>query len=307
MSELGGTIIDVALGLALVYLVLSLVVTGAQEWVAQLLRLRATNLREGIVNLIGEAKTSDFYQHGLIKGLYDHTTKTRILGRTKYPSYIPGERFADAILEIFHLPANEKEFAGSEPLATYIEKNVDAPKMLKEALKALARRGDTKIESFRNEIARWYDDSMDRVSGWYARKIRWIGLVVAAFVVITMNADSLRIAYTIWQSEALRASLAATATSIADRETLNIHQKEVDEILTMLPLGWPCVEAGEPPVCVFNAEILDSVGGVFLKLVGWLITVMAVSLGAPFWFDLLKRIARLRSGGRKPDLAPAKE
>jgi hypothetical protein len=30
---------------------------------------------------------------------------------------------------------------------------------------------------------------------------------------------------------------------------------------------------------------------------GWLITVAAVSLGAPFWFDLLSRLARLRGSG----------
>jgi len=34
---------------------------------------------------------------------------------------------------------------------------------------------------------------------------------------------------------------------------------------------------------------------------GWFITVMAVSLGAPFWFDTLNRFMNIRSTGRAPD------
>ena len=32
-------------------------------------------------------------------------------------------------------------------------------------------------------------------------------------------------------------------------------------------------------------------------LFGWLFTAAAVSLGAPFWFDLLSRVAKLRGAG----------
>jgi len=38
----------------------------------------------------------------------------------------------------------------------------------------------------------------------------------------------------------------------------------------------------------------------FLKLVGWLITALAVSLGGPFWFDLLNRLVDLRGAGPRP-------
>ena len=33
------------------------------------------------------------------------------------------------------------------------------------------------------------------------------------------------------------------------------------------------------------------------RIPGWLITIAALSLGAPFWFDLLSRVARLRGSG----------
>ena len=37
------------------------------------------------------------------------------------------------------------------------------------------------------------------------------------------------------------------------------------------------------------------------SVLGWLITALAISLGAPFWFDMLNKIIRLRGAGPKVD------
>ncbi len=37
------------------------------------------------------------------------------------------------------------------------------------------------------------------------------------------------------------------------------------------------------------------------RFLGWLLTALAISLGAPFWFDLLNRFIALRNAGKKPD------
>jgi len=36
------------------------------------------------------------------------------------------------------------------------------------------------------------------------------------------------------------------------------------------------------------------------KWIGFLITALAMTLGAPFWFDLLNKLVNIRSGGNKP-------
>ena len=46
--------------------------------------------------------------------------------------------------------------------------------------------------------------------------------------------------------------------------------------------------------------------GLWPMLLGWLITAAAMSLGAPFWFDLLKRFVSIRSAGKAPEEAPLK-
>ena len=61
-----------------------------------------------------------------------------------------------------------------------------------------------------------------------------------------------------------------------------------DNILESFPLGWEGVSDW-------------GVGGWITHALGWLFTAAAVSLGAPFWFDLLSRVARLRgTGGGRP-------
>jgi hypothetical protein len=48
---------------------------------------------------------------------------------------------------------------------------------------------------------------------------------------------------------------------------------------------------------------IDSKAG-FLKLLGLLMTAIAISLGAPFWFDMLNKVISIRSAGRSPSEKP---
>src|SRR5262249_18154540 len=89
----GLAILDVALGLVFVYLLLSLLCTIVNEWIAQAARLRARTLRAGIETLLNDVKfkrvTEQLYWHPLIAGL-KHGERD--------PSYIPGALFAKAFL-----------------------------------------------------------------------------------------------------------------------------------------------------------------------------------------------------------------
>ncbi len=54
-----------------------------------------------------------------------------------------------------------------------------------------------------------------------------------------------------------------------------------------LPIGWN--EANRP----------DGAAGWVSRIFGWSTTVLAVLLGAPFWFDVLGKFARLRATGNR--------
>lgn len=58
-----GPVIDTVVALVFVYLVLSLLCSTIQEWIAQLLGLRSTNLHERLAELITEAGALQVLDH----------------------------------------------------------------------------------------------------------------------------------------------------------------------------------------------------------------------------------------------------
>ena len=63
------------------------------------------------------------------------------------------------------------------------------------------------------------------------------------------------------------------------------EQGEMGEVKNILGLGW---DEGE-------AQVGPKAWGI--RILGWLLTALAISLGAPFWFDILKKIVTIRSSG----------
>lgn len=65
-----------------------------------------------------------------------------------------------------------------------------------------------------------------------------------------------------------------------------------------IPLGWPDPDAPQSNdfwfLLVHNRDYL------FKKIIGILITALAVAQGAPFWFDLLNKVVNLRGSGKEP-------
>src|SRR5215212_1625019 len=95
----GLEILDVVLGLAFVYLLLSLVCSAINEYVAALLNLRGRALIQGIEQLLEDTKDPDLkldvLNHRLIRSMYNRS----VFGREREPSYIPARTFAMALID----------------------------------------------------------------------------------------------------------------------------------------------------------------------------------------------------------------
>jgi hypothetical protein len=145
------------------------------------------------------------------------------------------------------------------------------------------------------EAARWFDDSMERVSGWYKRRVRLILFFVATAVVLLLNADSLTSARVLWRDDAVRAAVVQQAEAAA-RSGESAEDVQVDRAVRQLdlPLGWE-LSFGERPTQLPN-DVLAWIG----KLIGLALTIGALMLGAPFWFDLLSKVTRVRGTGAPP-------
>ena len=270
-------ILDIGLGLVFFYVILSLVASAVQEWIASLLALRSKNLLSGVKNLIGDEYAEKVYAHPLIKNLAKEN---------KLPSYIAPETLSTVLLEVVAKEGGEKPFLAHQAaeLRGLVDK-IDERHPLKDILGALIDDGDAAAGALKERLSGWFDEGMTRVSGWYKRKAKvWI-FVIAAVVTVSTNASTIHIAEELWRNDALRTQIAVQAQAAAQSgEVAKLESGNMDR-LEAFPIGWRELPTGP-------LEILKT-------LLGWLITAAAVSLGAPFWFDLLGKVANLRGSGGK--------
>jgi hypothetical protein len=147
-----------------------------------------------------------------------------------------------------------------------------------------AANGD--IVAARSGVESWFNAAMQRLSGEYKRRLLWFTLLTAAVVSAAVGADSIVLAQTLWQEEGLRAGLVAAAQNQSG-------STGSDALKTLANLGLPLGWSSLPSTTVDWA----------VKVAGLLITTLAVSLGAPFWFDFLQKFTNPRSSGARPSPA----
>jgi hypothetical protein len=285
----GSGIIDVAIGVFFLYLLLSLVCSSLTEGIARILALRSKNLQEGIRNFLNDPKDGDvvkrIYEHPLVKGLYRKGLGDTLLGRDGKPSYIPSRTFALALFDVV-APADKqgksKTFAEVRDTINKLP-NEDLKKMLLLNL----NNANGQLNKARENLQGWFDDAMERVSGWYKRKAQLIILGVAVLVSFALNADTFTYASSLWNDTALRESVVAAAQRTTEQDlSKNIGEIRQEVTKLNLPLGWQS----------FPSTPLEWLA----KALGLLFTAAALSLGAPFWFDVLNRFVRIRSAGETP-------
>lgn len=153
---------------------------------------------------------------------------------------------------------------------------------MEEQLKALLDEigVSADLADSRNAAERWFDDAMDRVSGWYTRWAKTIALVTAVVVTVILNASALRIAERLTDEPTVRASVVAGAERTAAGETPKaigeaaqaaVHELEALEV----PILW-----GKDNLPAKELSLERSTAGELLvTLAGWVITVLAISLG----------------------------
>ncbi|HEU0021540.1 MAG TPA: hypothetical protein VFR55_07705 [Dehalococcoidia bacterium] len=334
----GSVVLEVAIGLVLIYLVLSLVCSSITEWISRAFAMRSRTLYAGVRNFLGDdptrtdqlaGKLADrIYEHPLIKGLYQSKGLLKKGDGTKGgPSNIPSRAMALALFDTI-LEAGEPESADPQgdgrpggpaeeenaditgngtsmalqrearrrliELEQKIKTNPDLPDSLRKSLTRIIEtarsetdRYDTALATARVATEQWFDDAMDRVSGWYKRQTQLIILGLALVVSFGFNVDTIAIANTLYRDDTVRRVLVAQAeTQLQDGTGSTAAQVKIENL--GIPLGW---SVGDFP---------DSFPGWGIKFFGLCFTSIAVALGAPFWFDLLNRLVSLRGAGGSP-------
>jgi hypothetical protein len=163
----------------------------------------------------------------------------------------------------------------------------------------------------RGDLANWFDHAMDRLGGVYQRKLRLLSLGIGMALALLFNADSIFVAQRLWSDGALRAGIAQGASELVIQTSTNaaVTQKagdiktaisqlgEYQGELRAFPIGWTSATTAIPDA------MWPGLVWVLVKFAGLIVTGLAISLGAPFWFDVLQTFVQVRATGDKPALS----
>jgi len=159
--------------------------------------------------------------------------------------------------------------------------------------------GDIKLLG--QEVESWFDRGMDRAAGVYRRNAKAVSILIGIAIAIAINADSLHMVDRLSKDPAIRNAInqAAEQTAIANptEDSLRQIQDNVDEVLNELP-----IPLGYSEVVVEQQKAAQETWFIpFIprRVVGWLITGIAISMGAGFWFSLLKRVIDVKTSGKE--------
>ncbi|MCA1640952.1 MAG: hypothetical protein LC785_02995 [Acidobacteria bacterium] len=321
----GSTVLEVAIGMVFVYLLLSLLCSAVNEYIEAKLNYRAQNLWKGVQLLLngkiddsrpkpvgagddgagaaarpgggGEIDlASELYNHGLVRALYRDAQAL--------PSYIPSRTFALALWNMAGAGAGG-DTTDLAKLKEIVAENVPN-KHLRESLVTLIDEARGDFTRAQKNIEDWFDGAMDRVSGWYKRRVQVFLLIIGVVVALLINADTINIGKALVQNDALRESLVAQAAKEPAPAPGTGDQQEVRDLYARLsglglPLGWvqnTPANANDP------RRLPGSLSEIVLKLFGITLTALAISQGAPFWFDLLNKFMVIRSTVKPKEKSP---
>lgn len=333
-------ILDLIAGMIFIYFLLSLVNNSLVELIFSLTRTRANLLQKWIVLTFtnGEYKNSAIRIFSKLphteftQNLVNHPLLNGLSSIGKSTAYMDSKKFASALLQIIsdNIPLVS---SGNMPLSNIqaaIYGNTYLPETIKQTLLYFTSKTEIELaineklnvlEHIENQIANWFDDSMQRISGQLKKWSQLITFLVACCTAIVFNVDSISIAKYLYNNPEANKQLAMVAYKEANDsayyksfEQLSIsiqdttmeandsmalaHIKEnvqktkanMDSVVSTLslsiPIGWNANEKKVFANC--DAATLTKIGG-------FLVTIFAICLGAPFWFDVLGKIANLRS------------
>ena len=325
---LNSSILDVVLGLVFSFLAISLVASALVEAVSSILNLRAKGLMTGVGRLLNDPS-----MRGLALRLYQHTavnpagvlTAAALTGNpdavdlSHPPAYIDPWQFASAFMDVTGLSVAAAQHTASAgqaiaAMAPALEALRAENPQLADLIGGIALRAGGQSEQIEAGIARWFDASMDRLGGPYKRRTQVGSFALALALSALLNVDAIRIGVVLWEQPSLADNLKLPPEAIqalAARTTpsppaapdagspVAADAAAADAVLAVLdrhlPVGWQADQLH-----------LDRWQDWVQRILGWLIVAIASLFGAPFWFDVLQSVVRIKGSGPSPAEKSAK-
>ncbi|POY35592.1 hypothetical protein C3K47_14445 [Solitalea longa] len=225
---------------------------------------------------------------------------------------------------------------------SYAEVNIDPETLV--FLKGLLDDSEYNLDKFKLNLETWFNDTMERASTWYKRHIQIVLMAIGLLIAVIFNVDSIKITQKLSKDKDARNKMVELAENFqqqAQQNDLHVYKRitrdsiVIDEKLTdkadsiIIAHSTALVDEAKKLLKsdLDSANNVLSIGrgtakcnctattqwaiwqckiGCFLsRIAGYVITALALSLGAPFWYDLLNKLMQLRTGKRPEESAAA--
>ena len=197
----------------------------------------------------------------------------------------------------------------SPEIRSLIEALPPIPPALGENLENLADQALSKVDNFvqeanqfEQEVAAWFDHSMERAQGVYKRNSKIVTMIIALAIAVAANADTFYMIDQFANEKALSASVIQVINKLPldtleqpDQISDTVNQLTVN---TSLPIGWQPETIKSQQRRTFI--LLKPLPFLAQRLPGWIITGLAISMGAVFWYELLKKFVDIKNVGKQP-------
>ncbi len=301
--------LDILIGFTVVLLVASMAVTVmTQIWTA-LLNTRGTHLKTGLAHLLCQIAAD--LQPEQARAIAEHVLLHPMVreGERRLGTFVHRDELVRVLLEaaageaLHRLPKHLREVLrnalrqeGIDDAGDALRKIDKAALVIEQELPTLGRiaRHETAVlkaasSEFLARVNGWFELSMDRVSARFTLTTRRITMVNAILVAFLIHMDSVSLLNRLAGNEALRSSLVEKAYAPEKLSGMDPHQLAILAQSDLFPMP---------------AGIGAWIGQwKWENLPGVALSVLLLSLGAPFWFEALKNMLRLRSviASRKAD------
>ncbi len=284
-------ILEVVIGLVLVYYVLGSIVSTITQIINESFETRGAALEKYLVQAAG-TKAVDLQNLPQIKALRPirYANWWTVFGagtEEKKVEKIPVSTLVSGFFDVAGLSC-KATFAPDELLAAL---NQLPEGEAKQALLHWVGQGVTSIDDLRDRTSDYFNGILSQAQATFKARARSFVIILSLLVTLILGTDTIQIAKDLWNDAALRAAVAATAGSAAapQAQGATANLQTVQNGLALLPLRfgwWQSNSFAATPGAAPENPILFWV----LKVIGLLITAVAVSQGSSFWYDILKRI-----------------
>jgi hypothetical protein len=225
--------------------------------------------------------------------------------------------FAQALLEVFEAA----DPTAPDAVSSKIDQLEGTP--VYTTIKALWATSENDLARFRTQLERWFDAEMARLSGLYKRLTRWILGIAAVLVVFAVNVDPIALGRDLWRDPDRRSALVEVAESTTSdsattdpalaallaqcrKEETSEAEPTTAEAAAEFERARNCaVDALEAQrkIGLLNASVFEWKTFTSSWSAGWqwllrpfklAIVAFAIYLGAPFWYDTLRRLSGIR-------------